>query len=114
VIICGFADIKREARRKAGREIPISELNKEDARKVRNLSVTEPTVFIAGEYEVPIENDILADALLRLPENQRQIILLGACGESDKRIADRLNVPRSTVQYRRTDALRKMKAYAER
>jgi DNA-directed RNA polymerase specialized sigma24 family protein len=117
VVIREFADIIREARRKnTAVEIPMSGLNEAEARKVENLSVAyDPAVFLVEDYEITIENDILADGLLRLTDRQRNIILLAVCcGESDKMIADRLSMPRSTVQYQRGKTITEMRERMER
>jgi DNA-directed RNA polymerase specialized sigma24 family protein len=77
-----------------------------DAEETPGLGNPESTRFPAGEYEVVIENDRLAEELLRLTELQRQIVLLTeCCGESDNGAASLLGSKRSTVQYQHAKAI---------
>ena len=57
---------------------------------------------------------LLADALHSLPEDKRKAVLLYYFFEmSDVEIAELLDIPRSTVQYRRTSSSRLLKRYLE-
>jgi len=65
-------------------------------------------------YDVAINNEQLADALAALPDDRRDIVLLAYFLDmSDQEIADKLNLVRSTVQYRRVSSLKEMKQRLE-
>ena len=60
------------------------------------------------------ENEKLADALSALPDSKRDIVLLAYFLDmTDQEIADKLNLVRSTVQYRRASSLKEMKQRME-
>ena len=70
--------------------------------------------FIVQGFEVEIENELLADAILVLPEQCRDIVLMSYFLEmNDKEISDMLKTVRRTVQYQRTSSLRKIRKYME-
>ena len=57
---------------------------------------------------------LLADALHSLPEDKRKAVLLYYFFEmSDVEIGELLDIPRSTVQYRRTSSFELLKRYLE-
>lgn len=71
-------------------------------------------VFEVAGREVVVLEGTLSDAMLRLREDERAIVLLYYFAEwTDRKIADELGCPRSTVQFRRSKALRVMRAYLE-
>ena len=75
---------------------------------------SDKTYFQVQDYEIGIENELLAAALLTLPKIQRDIVLLSFFMEvSDVEIARILNMYRSTVQYKRSSSLEKLKKYME-
>ena len=75
---------------------------------------SDKTYFQVQEYEIGIENELLAAALLTLPKMHRDIVLLSFFMEvSDVEIARILNMYRSTVQYKRSSSLEKLKKYME-
>ena len=98
------------------KEILFSEMTQ---KQIDELSATDTypsdkTRFLVKEFEVLIENDLLAEALSSLPETSRDIVLLSYFLEiSDTDIAEMLNMVRRTVQYRRTSSLSKMKKHME-
>ena len=70
------------------------------------ISLHDITVFI--------ENELLYNALILLPERRLEIILLSYFWEmSDHEIGDKLNMKKSTVQYNRTIALKIMRILME-
>lgn len=76
-----------------------------------NESNAEPG-FRIGEKR--ITEKLLAEALRILPKEKRNAVLLYYfAGKSDVEIAKMFNVPRSTVQYRRTSSFSKLKKYLE-
>ena len=61
-----------------------------------------------------ITSKLIADALHSLPEDKRKAVLLYYFFEkSDVEISELLNIPRSTVQYRRTSSFELLKKYLE-
>ncbi len=62
------------------------------------------------DVTVMIEDEMLYQALMLLPNIRREIILLSYFMDmTDKEIGERIAVPKSTVQYNRNVALRHMK-----
>ena len=71
----------------------------------------EKSFCVAGKE---ITAKLLADALHSLPEEKREAILLYYFfGMNDAEIAMLRNVPRSTIQYRRTSSFELLKRYLE-
>lgn len=69
--------------------------------------------YINGKY-IYINDINLADALADLEENKRIIILLAYIFDmADREISEHLNLPRSTVNYRRLKALKELKNFME-
>ena len=61
-----------------------------------------------------IHNDRLAEAIASLTEEKRRIVLLAYFADlSDREVAERMKLTRSTVQYKRTRALEEMKKKME-
>ena len=57
---------------------------------------------------------LLLEAIRTLPEEKRKAILLYYFeGMSDTEIAELLNTPRSTIQYRRTSSFEQLRKYLE-
>ncbi len=57
---------------------------------------------------------LIADALYSLPDDKRKAVLLYYFMEmSDVEIGEMLNIPRSTVQYRRTSSFELLKRFLE-
>lgn len=67
--------------------------------------------YMAGKK---ITSKLIADALHSLPEEKRKAVLLYYFfKKSDVEISELLNIPRSTVQYRRTSSFEQLKRYLE-
>ena len=75
---------------------------------------TDEHIFdILGE-SVGVSDAVLADALTALPNGRREIVLMSYFfGMTDRKIAESLNMARSTVTYRRASALKKLKKILE-
>ena len=70
----------------------------------------EHHIFNVMGNDILVRDEKIAEALNSLPENRRDIILLAYFLDmNDREIAERLNLICSTVQYRRTSTLRKLK-----
>ena len=62
----------------------------------------EYNTFILGGDVILIENDLLADALNALPQDNRDILLMYWFLEmADREIAERMNLARRTINNRR-------------
>jgi RNA polymerase sigma factor (sigma-70 family) len=70
--------------------------------------------FSVLEYEIGVTNEQLAKALSALPADRREIVLLSFfLAMNDGEIADKLNLVRRTVAYRRASTLRELKKHME-
>jgi RNA polymerase sigma factor (sigma-70 family) len=97
-------------------EKTFSELTKEEYNKL----------FINDKYEcfyhkvlatgflLEIENEQLFEAINKLPEHKRDVIMLSYwLGMDDKDISQKLNIVRRTVNYLRKSSLKQLKKYLE-
>lgn len=65
-------------------------------------------------YDVAIENEDLANALTVLPDDKRDIVLLAYFLDmNDQEIADKLDMVRRTVQYKRAQSPKELKKEME-
>jgi RNA polymerase sigma factor (sigma-70 family) len=109
-------DWQRTIKRRGEHEILFSELSKQD---LERLTVTDK--YFAGEYvfsvlgeSVGVSDYELGEALSGLPADGREIVLMSYFfNMTDKEIAERLNIARRTVAYRRAGILRELKNYME-
>ena len=70
----------------------------------------EYNTFILGGDVILIENDLLADALNTLPQDNRDILLMYWFLEmADREIAERMNLARKTINNRRLKSYRLLK-----
>ena len=97
-------------------EVAFNELSEQELAK---FSVTDDYFkdaysFTVQGYDVAVSDELLAEALNRIPADRRDIILLACClGMSDREIAEQLNLVRRTVAYRRTTTLQELKKIME-
>lgn len=106
----------RELARQATHEVAFSELSEEQMGRLYVLDEypSEAIHFDVQGYDVAINNEKLADALTALPDDERDIVLLAYFLDmSDQEIADKMNMVRRTVQYRRASFLKEMKQRLE-
>ena len=109
-------DLHRETKRRSEREIPFSDLS---AREKAGLAVSDE--YFKDEYifsvigeSVGVMDADLAEALNALPADRREIVLMSYFFDmTDKEIANRLNMARSTIEYQRTNSLRLLKKLME-
>ena len=103
----------RELERQQARVL-FSELSQNDLKQLYTYDTYfAPTrLFSVFEYKIVIQNDVLADAVSLLSEQQKNIILLAYfVGMTDRQIGEKLLLIRATVQYKRNSALRKLRQY---
>ena len=109
-------DLQRAITRRSKREVTFSELS---ARELSELAVTDE--YFTHEYvfdvlgeSVGVTDCDLAEALKSLPADKRDIVLMSYFFDTtDKEIAARLNMARSTVAYKRTGSLQDLKKIIE-
>lgn len=107
----------RDMKRRQLREVSFSDLTPQEEKQL----YTHDTYFADDEAEKSfcvarkeITAKLLAEALHSLPEEKRDAVLLYYFFDmSDVEIAKLRNVPRSTVQYRRTSSFELLKRYLE-
>ena len=105
-------DYHRKLSKRRKHEVMLSELSEQDLAK---LSVTDKYFendfnFSVLGYNIAISDEQLSNALHSLSADKRNIILLAFfLGLNDREIANKLNLVRRTVTYRRTKALQELK-----
>lgn len=107
----------KQVKRQQLREVTFSDLTPQE----ENQLYTYDSYFADNEAEQyfcvagkGITAKLLAEALHTLPEEKRNAVLLYYIfGMSDAEIAKLYDIPRSTVQYRRTSSFELLKSYLE-
>ena len=107
----------RDTKRQQLREVIFSDLTPQEENQLYTYDnyftddKAEQSFCVAGKE---ITAKLLAEALHSLPEEKRNAVLLYYFFEmSDVEIAELYNIPRSTVQYRRTSSFELLKRYLE-
>lgn len=107
----------RDTKQRQLREVTFSELSQEEENQlfVCDDYFAEDNAeqsFVVGGKEITAE--LLAEALHSLPEEKREIVLLYYFFDmSEREIAKFCNIPRTTVQTRRTSSMKLLKRYLE-
>lgn len=107
-------DIVRALQRRSENEILFCEMSKRELDELMTIDKYESEIykFLTCGFEVEVESDLLAVALSKLPVKSREILLLSYFLDmTDTEIANILDMARSTVQYRRSSSLDKLKNY---
>lgn len=110
------ADYYRSVNARGKRETLFCELDEQQINTFGTVDryPSDKTYFRVHDYEIGIENELLASALSALPQTHRDVILLSFFMEnSDIEIARLLNIVRSTVQYTRKKSLEKLRQHME-
>ena len=109
-------DVYRKKRKRQAQELTFSDLTSQEANQLYTLDNYEEeedtqTFQVAGKK---VTSKLLEEALLTLPENKRIVVLLYYFFNlSDVEIGQLLQIPRSTVQYRRTSSFKLLKQFLE-
>ena len=110
-------DACRERKRRQRREVNFSDLTPQEEKQLYTYDTyfaddeAEKSFCVAGKE---ITAKLLAEALRSLPEEKRDAVLLYYFFDmSDVEIGKLRDVPRSTVQYRRTSSFELLKRYLE-
>lgn len=109
-------NIHLEYERQGQREVTFTDLTAAELRQLSYIDVYAPErrVFDLLGMDVEIADGDLGRALAALPTDQRAIILLAYLLDMpDAEIAQRLDLNRSTVQYRRTSTLEQLRKILE-
>ncbi len=109
-------DIQRQLARKRKVEISFSDLSEMDLNQlyVFDEYKTDKHFFHVINEQVALQSNHLSRALKKLSDTKQKVILLSYFLEmTDQEIGEALNVARSTIQYRRSAALKELKAEME-
>lgn len=105
--------IHKRLNRQAGREVLFSDIAPELLDSIATSDaycLSEPVILETLEHSIPLENRELADALTGLVPKYREVIILSYFMEqTDPEIAQKLNVPVSTVNDRKKSALQRLR-----
>ncbi len=108
-------DVYNERRRQQSKETTFSDLTLSEANQL--YSVDNYDEGTTEDFQIAnrkITSELLAEAMHTLPEDKRNLVLLYYFLHlSDEEICQRLNIPRRTVHYRRTNALKRLKLFLE-
>lgn len=114
---CEASNAHRDIRRHQTREVSFSDLTPQEESQLYTVDryfageQADDAIQVAGKKITP---QLLAEALRTLPDEKREAVLLYYFFEmSDAEIAKLYNIPRSTVQYRRTSSFELLKRYLE-
>ena len=114
---CEASNAHRDVKRYQKHFVSFSDLTPEEENQL--YTVDAPTdgedhdnsFRVGGKRITP---ELLAEALRTLPEEKRNAVMLYYFHDmSDANIAKLYNIPRSTVQYRRTSSLETLKQFLE-
>jgi len=109
-------DFQRKMSSQMNREILFCEMSQKqiDELRVTDKYPSDMNIFTVLNFEIGVENDLLAEALKNLSSTNRDIVLLSYFMDlSDTEIAEMLSIVRRTVQYRRKSSLNKLKKHME-
>lgn len=109
-------NIYNERRQRQAKELTFSDLTSQEENQLYTLDKhyegeEGQSFHVAGKKITP---KLLAEALRTLPKEKRETVLLYYFfDKSDVEIAELLDIPRSTVQYRRTSSFERLKRFLE-
>ena len=109
-------DIQRRNTWQGKKEVSFSELSKKDLLRLQYMDThdSDRSVFSVLDTNVVIENEDLGAALAELSPERRNVVLLSYLLDmKDREIAEQLDLSLSTVQYRRTSALARLRKLME-
>jgi DNA-directed RNA polymerase specialized sigma24 family protein len=108
----------REQERRGKRQVLFSDLPEavfnQFAFAIYDEYFAEEYIFCVVGFNIPVKNELLAEALITLSEERQNIILMYYyLGMSDREISDIFSSKRSSIHYNRSWALRLMREYME-
>jgi RNA polymerase sigma factor (sigma-70 family) len=109
-------NIHKHLKWRGGREIAFSAMSVTELASlaVEDKYFVDEYVFSVHGESVGVTDSDLAEALTALPADRREIVLMSYFFDMpDKEIAQRLNMARRTVAYKRTSTLKELKKIME-
>lgn len=109
-------NIHLEYARQSKREVTFSELTQQELQSLQYIDRYAPDrrTFAVLDMNIEIKDGDLVRALTALTPERRNIVLLAYLLDmKDEEIAGRLQLNRSTVQYRRTNTLEELRKLME-
>jgi RNA polymerase sigma factor (sigma-70 family) len=109
-------DYYRKMKRHRAREVSLSELSEQNLAKLSGTDeyFKDAYSFHVLGHDITVSDEQIAEALNTLPTDRRDIILLSYFLDmTDREIAERMDIVRRTVSYRRASTLRKLKKFME-
>lgn len=105
----------KELEKQRKREVNFSELLQEEwMQLVWYDGFPETDCFQVMDRKISVKNADISDALRKLPERKRMIVLMAYFLDmTEKEIAEYLNLVQSTVHYHKADSLRLLKKWME-
>lgn len=111
------ARIHNEYAKQRNREKSLDELTPGELSQVAvsDKYFEDEHVFEVLGKPVVVAGNLLAEAIARLPENKRDVILLSYfLGMSDREISEQMNVVRQAVSKRRAKTLKELRDYLKK
>lgn len=109
-------NIYQESQRWQKRFVSLEALTPDDLAKLSSFDnyKAESILFSTFDYEIPIENILIAQAIESLSKRQQDIILLSYFLEmKDVDIATLMSLAKSTVHYHKGNALEELRKFME-
>ena len=106
--------IQREYTRRREQEKSLDDLTANELEQTASKDhyFNDEHVFEVMGIPVVVTGNLLADAIAKLPEEKRNVILLSYfLGMSDREISERMNVVRQTISKRRLVTLKELRKY---
>lgn len=117
-VICNeMRNIKKHNSYLLRNEKTFSELTEEEYSELSSIDEYKcfNHLIRAAGYLLEIEDERLFEALCRLPEHKRDILIFSYwMGMNDKDISEELNIVRRTVNYLRRSSMQQIKKYLEK
>ena len=111
------ARIHNEYARQRDREKSLGNLTPGELSQVSTVDkyFADEHVFEVLGKPIVVTGDLLAEAIAKLPEDKRDVVLLSYfLGMSDREISEHLNVVRQTISKRRAKTLKELREYLEK
>ena len=105
----------RQLEKQQQREVCFSDLTLEQKNQLRAYDdLLEINYFQVMNIDVPVRDEDISNALKKLPERKRMIILMAFFLDmTEQEIADYYHLVQSTVHYHKAESLRRLKDFLE-
>ena len=111
------ARIHNEYARQRDREKPLDDLTPGELSQIATVDkpFDNEHIFEVLGKPVVVTGDLLAEAIAKLPEDKRDVILLSYfLGMSDREISEHMSVVRQAISKRRVKTLKELREYLEK